>query len=320
MTGLTKRIEKNRVIVVLGGAGFLGGALTRELLRQGHTVRLVDRSSPTNLSPNCMPETIVGDIQNDAVLEQALDGAYAVVYMVGNTVPAEADLCGVAYELSTGLLPHVRLLEGMRKAKVRRLVFASSGGTVYGEVESTRITEDCPLRPQHPYALGKVLMEECIAYYARTHGLLPLVLRYANPYGRVTQRKSRQGVIEHFLDCAIEGRPVEIWGDGSAVRDYIFIDDLVAITIDLLTNDEEVSAVLNVGTGVGTSLTELLELVQGITGKKLKKLFRDSTPGSVGHSILDRRRLLDVIGPYQCVPVQEGVATLYERIVALRKA
>lgn len=254
------------IAVVLGGSGFIGSMLVDRLLAQGVRVRLFDREIWR--SPHHLLECRTGDFSTHEDFSTLLEGGDVVYHLISTTLP-NTSVGNVLEDVQGNLIPTLRLLDQMGKAGVLRIVFPSSGGTVYGEAQYLPIDEKHRTDPIVPYGATKLAIEKYLAVYAHARQLRSICLRIANPYGPGFKRGSPQGAIGAFLLRAMGGQTIDLWGDGDVQRDYLYIDDLVdALTAVLDYKGSE--TVFNISTGVGTNLLEVLDLVQAAVGRPLE--------------------------------------------------
>jgi UDP-glucose 4-epimerase len=254
-------------ILVLGGRGFLGRHLVELLVREGHSVRIFGRrgSRPQGGTPDfsLRVEVVEGDFGSGCGLSEALEGVELVYHLLSTTVPSDSDANPIG-DVSSNLLGTLRLLGLMEVQHVRRIVFASSGGTVYGNPIMLPVSEDHPLEPICSYGVVKVAIENYLTLHCKRKGLVANVLRISNPYGAYQNRIGSQGVISTFLHRLVNDKPIEIWGDGSAVRDYVYVSDVARAL--LLAGLRKQSATFNIGSGVGHSINEILRVLKTQTG------------------------------------------------------
>lgn len=180
-------------------------------------------------------------------------------------------------------------LEAAQAHGVERVLLFSSGGAVYGIPERLPIPEDHPLRPISAYGICKVAMENYLAMFAKRHGMRALIVRPSNPYGPGQDGRRQQGVIAVFTSKICQGEPVEIWGDGSATKDYLHVQDLAQATRLLLEADAD--GTFNIGSGVGTSVLEIVQAIEQKTGKMAQLNFRPAIPTDVPNFVLDIAKL-----------------------------
>jgi UDP-glucose 4-epimerase len=302
-------------ILIRGASGFLGRHLSRRLVARGEAARLHVRRTgrlPADLAANPLVEILEGDVQDERVVRESLKGVTHVIDFIGTTLPASPN-ANFLSELDLTLRPLGLLLDAMEEAAVPRLVFPSSGGTVYGRTEGPAVTEDAPVRPESYYGLGKALAEEMIRFRARRPGFEYLILRIANPFGREASTTPRQGAVDAFLRCALTGSAADIWGDGSQRRDYIFIDDVVR-AIETLVSSNAWNETFHVGTGVGSSLVDVLRTVEEVTGKRLQQRRRGDIYAGVPSNVLDPARLRAATGWSPSYDLRSGIAEAWKRL------
>jgi len=260
--------------VVLGGRGFLGSHLALALLRDGHAVRIFDRPHTTSALPLTATEFVDGDFVNREDLAAAVEGCDVVFHLVSTTLPQTSNENPV-YDVETNLVGSLQLLDRARACGTRKIIFASSGGTVYGVPQKTPIPENHPTDPLCSYAITKLAIEKYLHLYSHLHGLDYNVLRIANPYGEGQSPLQKQGAIAAFTYQALRGEPIEIWGDGEVVRDYLYVGD-VAEAMVRAAGYAGAHRVFNIGAGRGHSLNELLNRLEALLGRTIK---RDYLPG-----------------------------------------
>lgn len=206
-----------------------------------------------------------GQFSDRAALARVVDGAEYVFHLLGGSTPASSDKDPVA-DLIAGGVASLHLLEICRAAGVRKVVFVSSGGTVYGIPASVPIREDAPTDPISAYGISKLAVEKYLHLYHHLHGLEYAVLRVANPFGPWQDPHRRQGVVAALMQAALDGRPAEIWGDGRVVRDYLYAAD-VAEAIAHAAADTGAHRVFNVGSGIGRSVLDLVRDIGAASGR-----------------------------------------------------
>jgi len=255
-------------------------------------------------------DVVYGDATDGTAMASLVAGGRDVVYAAGTSLPLAVERDPA--QLVEPLRALVTVLEAVRINAGSSLLFLSSGGTVYGEPGHLPVTEDHPLRPRSAYGSEMVAAETYVAYYARRHGVAATSLRCANAYGPGQQPHRGQGLIATVLDAATHGQAVEVWGDGSAVRDYVFIDDLATAVVALLGRADLPEA-LNLGSGVGASVHEVLELVEATTGRALRVHWRGSRPFDVSRVVLDITRLRSLIA-FEPTPLAVGIRDTWAAI------
>lgn len=291
-------------VLVLGGNGFIGSHLVEALVAGGAHVRVLTRSGR-----QC-PQQLHGvdyryaDFVTDSVsVAESLVDVDLVIHLISTTVPATANLDPLA-DINGNLLSTVRLLQQMRDQGVSRLVFLSSGGTVYGNAKSIPISEEHERNPVSSYGIVKVAIENYIAMFSAQHGLKSLVLRVSNPYGPRQGHLGVQGVIPTFFQRILTGEEIRIWGDGSSVRDYIYVSDLVSFIVRGVHQD--LTGVYNVGSGQGASLRDILSLIEEISGHSANVNYLAPRGFDVKKVVLDISRARKALDWAPSVSLREG--------------
>jgi len=252
--------------LVLGGNGFIGMHLVKALCNEGHDVRMFGRRPVDSESLPENAKYITGDFTDTPAVAQALVGVDVVYHLISTTIPSSSNLDMVA-DIQANLVSTVRLLQAMVDAGVNKIVFFSSGGTVYGNPDSNPIQESHPLNPICSYGVVKVAIEKYLFLFKQLHGVEYNILRVSNPYGPNQQRFGVQGVIPTFLLKALKNEPISIWGDGSIERDYIYINDLIHVSVSagkVMHNE-----IYNISSGIPVSINQIIEVIESITNKKL---------------------------------------------------
>jgi UDP-glucose 4-epimerase len=253
--------------LVLGGAGFLGSHLCDGLLESGYQVRIFEKENvnKANISHIIKSvELIEGDFVNSSQLDAAVNDVDIVFHLVSTTLPKGSNENPV-YDLSTNVSGTLCLLDMARKKQVKKLVFFSSGGTVYGLPKTVPIKEGHPTDPICSYGIHKLTIEKYLGLYHHLYGLDYVIMRIANPYGERQKTSSRQGAVSVFLERAQRGDPIEIWGDGSVVRDYLHVSDVIRAAMAAISYSGE-HRIFNIGSGRGHSLNEVVKVIERVIG------------------------------------------------------
>lgn len=295
-----------RPILVLGGHGFIGSNLVKGLLAAGHSVRVLDLRRTPAVAPGGPVHFLEGDFTNRSLTEQALDGVKAVFHLASVTLP-QSGTADPVYDVSENLVGTLRLLESCVARGVRRLVFSSSGGTVYGRVLQTPIPEGHPQDPINSYGIVKLGIEKYLQLFAHLGRLDPVVLRISNPFGPGQYTRGAQGAVAVALGALARREPFNLWGDGSVVRDFIYVDDLTRALLAALDTPSGGPIVFNVGSGRGTSLAELLEACQRVSGHALEVVRHPSRAIDVPVSVLDCSRAASVLGWSASTELEPGL-------------
>lgn len=275
-------------ILILGGAGFVGSHLAIALLAKGHAVRIFDRPS-TQVVPLLVGhprlERCEGDILNFEDLDSALEDMEYVFHLVSTTLPKSSN-DNPEYDIETNLVSSVRLFELARRREIRKLIFLSSGGTVYGVPEQVPIRETHPCNPISSYGIVKLAIEKYLHLFRVLHGLDGYSVRLSNPFGEYQRIQSAQGAVGVFLSRAINGQPIEIWGDGSVTRDYIYVSD-VADFLTRMLDYQGSTRVFNVGSGIGMNLNEIIAAIENVLGRSVSRIYKPARRFDVSSNVLD---------------------------------
>lgn len=303
MTNATVDLSRLRC-AVLGAGGFIGTNMCRTLAGKVASLRAFGRrqSFPEALR-GC--NWIPGDFADPTSLPAALDGCDVVFHLVNATTPASANVDKVA-DLNANVIGTLQLLEACRATGVRRVVFVSSGGTIYGIPQQVPTPESAPTNPITAYGISKLAIEKYLGLYEYLHGLEYRVLRVANPFGPYQTALKNQGVIAAFLGRALTGKPIELWGDGSVTRDYVYIDDMVDALLRAATH-EGPGRIFNIGSGEGRSLNDIVTAINTQLGAKVSVERRPGRPVDVPVSILDTTLAARELGWQACTPFEEGL-------------
>lgn len=309
------------LVLVLGAGGFIGSHLVDSLVARGHRVRALDRfqpSVPPLFHPSDRIELVTGDFLNRGDLVTALRGVDYVVHLVSTTNPATAENDPLI-DIETNIRGSVQLFELCIEAKVRRVVYASSGGTVYGDRDG-----DAPIRetdrtdPVSPYGIGKLCVENYLRYFRRKYELRSTVFRIANPFGQRQPFWQRQGVIPIFLEAITNHLPITVMGDGSMTRDYIYVTDVTDMIADSLGRDPR-HDVYNLGSGVPVSVNEVVSTIEKVTGIEAIRQIVPTPPTFVQSSVLDMSRYVDEFGAHPQIPFTEGIRRTYAYLKEVRR-
>lgn len=291
--------------LVVGGNGFLGAHLVDMLVDEGWEVDVFDRFSSGPRYRAASPRALRGTFSAGDEIRRAVDGHDLVVHALSATTPSSG-LGGPQADLQANVLPTLDLLGEAVRTGVGRVLFISSGGTVYGTAEGA-VAEDAPLLPISPYGIGKVAIEHYLHHFAIEHGLPSAVLRVANPYGlRADGSLPEFGIVSALLRAAADDGRATRLGDGSMVRDYLHVDDVVAMA-RLVVRDEACTGPLNVGSGVGRSVQDVIDAVRGATGAALPVDERPAPASFVQRIVLDTARFHERFGPRPSIDLRDGV-------------
>ncbi|PWU72792.1 NAD-dependent epimerase [Ochrobactrum sp. POC9] len=303
-------------ILVLGGLGFLGRNTVKTLIRGGYSVRVFDRRVPNEREIITMFGTsdnidfIAGDFLDRKVILEALTGCDACIHLITTTLPATSNADKI-YDVSSNLIGSLQVLESMRELEVGKLVFLSSGGTVYGNPIYTPIDENHPTHPRSSYGIVKLAIEKYCHLYNELHNMKAVVLRLSNPYGAGQLGTGIQGAIPVFVHRALTEEPIEVWGDGNVVRDYVHINDVSAAIASAVEyrGDE---TLFNIGSGSGRSLNQIVGSIEQALERKVSVNYRPARSLDVSVSVLDITKAMTEFNWKPKVTLESGILTVIE--------
>ena len=282
-------------VSVLGGTGLLGAAIARRSLDDGHRVTILSRHRPDESCAALLSgaRIVVGDVGDLASLTEALEDATHVVAALAAPHPAASAAAPLAqHDAEVPVL--LRLLAELRARPGISLTFLSSGGAVYGNPTALPVLETAPCHPVSPYGVTKLAAERRVLLAADNDGLSVRVLRVANAYGARQRHDTGQGLVAAMLHAARVREPVRVFGDGSAIRDYVDARDVADAAVRLLSLPGG-PRVLNVGTGVGHRVLDVQHVVEDVTGRTLQVHRAARRPSDVTAVVLDHARLSAVL-------------------------
>ncbi|MFC2075291.1 NAD-dependent epimerase/dehydratase family protein [Bdellovibrionota bacterium] len=304
--------------LIVGGSGFIGANLLERLVPLNqHKITLFDLpNKQTDEIRKQFPQIEIYpySFENQSKLAEAIEGQDVVVHLVHTTLPLNSSIDPI-YDIKTNLIPTLNLIQLAHKFKINRIIFSSSGGTVYGNASILPTPETHPTNPHCAYGISKLAIEKYLQFYGDLFGIETVTLRLSNPYGPGQRRDRQQGVVTKFLSNITSNKPIEIWGDGSVIRDFIYIDDVVdALTEALTCPLQESQTILNVGTGVGTSLTNLVKELEITTGVKTQIKFHSARPIDVPTNILDISKIKNQLNFSPKFNLQEGLKIYWDKL------
>lgn len=278
------------------GAGFIGSAIAEAAVRRGLRVRVLSRSEPRFLSAQeaCEVQVIRGDARDPGAIAAALEGIDQIVYAAGHLMPGPSNVDPIT-DVQTSLLPLITVLEACPKRLTGGFTFLSSGGTVYGRARALPIPEEHPTEPLSSYGIMKLAGEHYVRLYATRYGFDARIVRCANAFGEGQPVNRAQGAVAVFLDRIARREPITMFGDGSVIRDFIHVAD-IAEAILRLGGAPPVPAIVNVGSGVGTSLRALVDLMEHVTGRFVEVVYERERPFDAPRNVLDVTRMRELIG------------------------
>ncbi|HEX8775570.1 MAG TPA: NAD-dependent epimerase/dehydratase family protein [Pyrinomonadaceae bacterium] len=307
-------------VVVLGGLGFMGSHICRELLARGYPVRIFDRLYALRTLVEDIEdalEIVEGDMALTDDVMNVISEADTVIHLVHTTVPGSS-MKDPAYDLSSNVVASVGWLSRLHETKVRRLIYVSSGGTVYGPPQTNPIKENHPTEPISSYGITKLTIEKYVAMYAAMFGIDYCVVRPSNVYGPGQKLHIGQGVIGVLTDRALRGEPLEVWGTGESLRDYLHVEDLVQAISGLVAYTGP-QRVFNISSGVGHSVLDIIRILNGCLGFVPALLYKPDRGFDVPVNVLDSSRLHAETGWRPAIGLEDGIARTVEWLRRLQK-
>jgi len=302
-------------ILVTGGAGFIGSHVAEAYLRAGHEVRVLD-----NLSRGRRERVPAGarfvalDLRAPALAGLLADGRFDCVNHHAAQIDVRASVADPAADAAVNVLGSLALLEAARAARVPLVLFASTGGAIYGAQERVPADEAHPTRPLSPYGVAKLAVEHYLDYYRQVHGLRSAVLRYANVYGPRQDPEGEAGVVAIFCARLLRGQPLTIYGDGRQTRDYVAVEDVARANVCALDWLRETGEwlrngqpVFNIGTGVETSVNRLAALLRGGIAGAAPVGYAPARAGEQARSAIDPSRAARTLGWTPTLSVEAGL-------------
>jgi UDP-glucose 4-epimerase len=294
--------------LIVGGCGFIGSSLAETLVDHGFDVRIFDRPGAISPLPEYLRarmEWMDGDFTDEAAINRALSGQDVVFHLASTTLPKSSNDDPV-YDVYTNIGGTLRLLAGACRRGIRRVIFASSGGTVYGVPTTVPTPETHQTNPLSSYGITKLAIEKYLELFRVEHGLDYIILRIANPYGRYQNPRGAQGAATVFLARALNRQPIEIWGDGEVVRDYIYISDVVDAMLAAVTYVPG-PRLFNVGSGQGRSLNEVVEAIRQAVGRDMVVHYLPGRSVDVPSNVLDIGLISSCMGWQPKVTFEQGI-------------
>ncbi len=300
--------------LVVGGNGFIGAHLVQQLVGSGWDVTVLHKYEQPRYSR--MPTAVNflrGDLTQESLLAEAVEGQEVVFHLLWTTTAIhEVANRDPAADVQANLVPTIHLIEACRAAGVGRLVFTSSGGTVYGRTQTAPIPESHPNNPVNAYGVSKLAVEKYLQMFRHLHGLDFAIFRPSVPYGPYQNPLARQGAVAVFLYRVAKGLPLTIWGDGSVSRDYFYISDLVDALILGGTKPLNDERIFNLGGAEEVSLNRLIAQVEETVGRKAEVEYESARDFDAPRVLLDTSRAGSVLGWQPKVLMKDGLAKTWE--------
>jgi len=302
-------MEEKKNILILGGFGFIGSNIIEALLNTNVFNIIVFEFNRVSSIFADRVRVYRGDFNNEEDLEEVFQNNKIdiVIHLISRTIPATSN-DNIEYDVTSNLIGTIRLLNIMVRYNVMKIVFLSSGGTVYGEIVEEKASEDHPTYPISSHGIVKLSIEKYLYLYHRLHNIDYLILRVSNPYGPY-HNSDKQGFINVVIRRILRGEEIVIWGDGTIVRDFIYVKDLANIIARLLEMNLY-NHIINVGSGKGYSINQILEYLAEIhTGINIK--YKPSRRYDVHRIILDTKKLNSLVN-FHLTDIRKGINLTYQ--------
>jgi len=298
-------------ILVTGGAGFIGSHVVEAYRDAGHHVAVVDaliggRRDKTPAGVRLYPV----DIRRSELEAVFREERPEVVSHHAAEINVRHSLADPVGDAETNVLGTLRVLELARRHEVAQVIFSSTGGALYGEPERVPVDEDDPIRPTSPYGFHKYLSEQYLGYYRRAWGLNATVLRYGNVYGPRQDPQTEAGVVAIFIEAFLRGRRPTVFGDGTQVRDFVYVGDVADANLRVL--GQSLAVPVHIASGAGTSVVELTERLHALTGARVDWTYGPPVPGEVHRIVLGIARAERLLGWRPRVAMEEGLRRTVE--------
>jgi UDP-glucose 4-epimerase len=227
----------------------------------------------------------MGDLLSTHDVNDAIDGADAVLHLVSTTLPKNSNDDPI-YDIQSNVVATLQMLNAMVAQNIRKIIFISSGGTVYGNPIYLPIDEKHPTDPMVSYGIAKLTIEKYLQMFERMYGIKAITLRVANPYGERQRIETAQGAVSVFIYNALRGISIDIWGDGSVTRDYLHVSDVAEAFVRAMEYTGA-KRCFNIGSGTGASLNELICMIEEVLGKRIERNYLPGRPFDVPVSVLN---------------------------------
>ena len=294
-------------ILIIGGNGFVGSHLVDYLLLKGHNVRVFDMKHEKFRKPNSNVDYRIFSMDDTNNLYEALLDIDIVFHLACSTVPSTADINPIS-DINNDVINTLKLLDLLVQLKIRRFVYFSSGGTVYGLPQKIPINEEQPLNPISTYGIIKVTIEHYIRLYERLYGINAIIVRPSNIYGPRQGHYIAQGVISTFLKKVFDNKNITVFGDGTSTKDYIYVSDFIKICYSLGISDKK--GAFNIGSGIGISLIEIIDIIKRITNINPNIIYEGNKKYDVSKFILDISKTMKA----QSQKPETGIETGIEKV------
>jgi len=299
---------KPKMVLVIGGGGFIGRNLLNRLLSMNIRIRCLDCRKIPWMDSSI--DFIEGDFAESSIIERAVEGCDVIIHLVSTVLPKTSN-DDPEYDISTNLIGTVRLIQYAVKHNVHKFIFMSSGGTVYGISQNLPISENHPNNPLCSYGIVKLAIEKYLNLAHQLKNLNTCSVRLTNPYGYYQRGDISQGAIAVFCHRALHGIPIEVWGDGSVRRDFIYIDDVIDALQEMIQTERQIGEI-NIGSGSTASIKEIISSIQQELNLELKVIYKPPRDFDVPDICLDIKKAQQILGWNPKTPLTQGIKKTLE--------
>jgi len=293
-------------ILVTGGAGFIGSQIADAFINEGHEVHILDNLSTgfeTNINPKA--HFIKSDITSSTILDLFAKEKFEVVNHHAAQIDVRKSVNDPIFDANTNILGTINLIQACIKTGVKKFMFASTGGAVYGEQEYFPADEKHPTNPVSPYGITKLAIEKYLFFYRNEYGLNHTILRYANVYGPRQNPFGEAGVVAIFANKLLRNENPVINGDGKQTRDYVFVEDVVKANV--ITLNSQSADIYNVGTTVETGVNDLFNKLNSVAGNNAIEKHGPAPKGEQVRSVITSEKLFQKFNWKPSVQIDEGL-------------
>ena len=292
--------------LVTGGAGFIGSHIVDKLIDMGHHVAIVDNlTSGKKENINSKATFYENDICDESLGDIFEKEKPNIVFHLAAQMDVRFSVKHPKFDAEQNILGSINLIENCRKHLVDKILFASTGGAIYGEQDTFPADESHLQNPVSPYGIAKLSVEKYLYYYYHEYGLKYVSLRYANVYGPRQNSKGEAGVVAIFVSKMLSGEQPIIFGDGKQTRDFVYVDDVVQFNI--LSAEKDVVGIFNVGTSVETDINQIFHLVRSSSHSNCEEVHGEGQPGEQRRSVITFDKAFQVLGYKPSTILQDGI-------------
>ena len=293
-------------ILITGGAGFIGSHVADALIACGHTIVIIDNFSiGKKENINASARVYSCDITNveagDIIQKEKPD---AIIHLAAQ-IDVRKSVADPVADANINILGSINIIENARIAQVKKIIFASTGGAIYGDTQNIPTQEDEPRNPISPYGVAKLAIEHYLYYYSKVFEMKYVILRFANVYGPRQNSRGEAGVVAIFCDKILSGQTPVIFGDGKNTRDFVFVEDVAQANVAALASDA--TGYYNVGTSVETDVNKLSEYIASAFGYRGEYTYEEAKSGEQRRSCLDFSKIKKNLGWEPKTSLKEGI-------------